>query len=277
MVKPVVKKEEEKKVQDDKNVVEAVKPISPEKVSPPINKPSTSKAAAKKDAKPAKQGNISSFFEKQLAAKTFKVQPKMEEDEPGTSEIPEKMDIDEEEPPSKRSVSPAKIKKVTTKKPPPKKPKLKTPQNKKRSRIQVMEDSSDDDEADDRKTDDDERDSKIIKFDREETPEVKERSKSPTPEKPTEQVMSIKRKAKRYVTKRFETADGFIRTEKVLEEYSASEGENEENRKKNSPPTKAIPAKKTPPTKKPSATAKPKPKDTVKTKQGSITNFFNKK
>lgn len=275
MVKPAVKKEEEKKVQDDKKVVEAVKPISPEKVSPPINKPSTSKAAAKKDAKPAKQGNISSFFEKQLAAKTFKVQPKKEEDEPGSSEIPEKMDIDEEEPPSKRSVSPAKIKKVTTKKPPPKKPKLKTPQNKKRSRIQVMEDSSDDDEADDRKTDDDERDSKIIKFDREETPEVKERSKSPTPEKPTEQVMSIKRKAKRYVTKRFETADGFIRTEKVLEEYSASEGENEENRKKNSPPAKAIPAKKTPPTKKPIATAKPK--DTVKTKQGSITNFFNKK
>lgn len=288
MMKPSVKKEEEKVVEDGKKSVETVLPISPKlkepkKVSPPPPiKPSTSKAAAKKDSKPLKMGNISSFFDKaSTATKTSSVQPKQEKvvevkKESPKNESPEAMDVDEA-PTRKRSASPVKSKKVTNKKPPQKKPKLKEPQNKKRSRIQVMEDSSED-EADDRKSDE-ERDSKIIKFDREETPETRDRSRSPTPEKQSDPVTApAKHKAKRYVTKRYETADGFIRTEKVLEEYSAGEeDENDENRKKNSPPTKAAdPVKKSPTEKKQKPTAA-KPKDTVKTKQGSIMNFFNKK
>lgn len=290
MVKPVAKTEVEKKpLRKEEPSTSVEKPVeakkeSPKKASPPTaSKPSTSKNG-KKNAQPVQSKNISSFFSKPSTStkgvnnQKTQIMPEVKkESSPEVKE--EKMEIDSMEVdsnPRKRSASPpAKSKNDTKKKPQQKKLK---PQNKKRSRIQVMDDSSEDEQEETSILDEPE--SKLIKFDREETPEPKgTRSRSPTPEeKPQTEKPSGKHKAKRWVTKRFETDDGFIRTEKVLEEYSASENEaeNDENRKKNSPPAKTKTPAKTSPEKK-SAAAKPKANGTTKTKQGSIMNFFTKK
>lgn len=299
MVKPLDKKDIKKEPTEKPIKEEPVKIIDPKKEElppkiSPESKNNTSKAGTnKKNAKPAASGkaSISSFFNKPGSKPASSTDGKKEAPvkpaeivniEPKSTPVPVK-----EEPSLKRPASPEKKKPESTKKPVAKKPKLKDPPNKKRSRIQVMEDSSEEEEEEPQI--DEQPDSKFIKFDREMTPE----RKTPSPakvvsedeemtEKPKDDVQKkAKNKAKRWVTKRFETDDGFIRTEKVLEEYSASEDEheNDENRKKNSPPqekqTTSPTMKKTPQKK---VTAKTKVKDMPKsTKQGSIMSFFAKK
>jgi hypothetical protein len=308
MVKPVDKKEIKKesevkkdKVAEKKDVnkttpkEEKIKIIEPSKeesmsvakTSPEVkasaSKTSVAAAATSKKgtAKPVAQGkaSISSFFNKGSTS-----QPKPVASTSGTKKIEPKVEVkkeEKEEVSRKRSASPEKAK-SSAKKPANKKIKLKNPPNKKRSRIQVIDDSSEE-EQEEEPQQVEEPESKFIKFDREFTPEesairspIKEED---SPEKKPEVAKGIKNKAKRWVTKRFETDDGFIRTEKVLEEYSASEDENDENRKKNSPPPPqerkaSPPSAKTSPQKK---STKSKPKDNVKGKQGSIMSFFSKK
>lgn len=288
-LKPVEKKKSTDKVVEDKKSQEAspvkIKKESPEKKSPPVAtlKPTTSNNGKKGAKTPVQKGSISSFFSKpSTSTKSANYEKKEEKQvvkrEPSPKVQEEEMEV--EPSPRKRSASPTpKSQKDITKKQPQKKLKLKEPQNKKRSRIQVMEDSSE--EEHEERSILDEPESKLIKFDREETPEPPvSRSRSPTPEeKPLKaENPSGKHKAKRWVTKRFETDDGFIRTEKVLEEYSASEDEtvNDENRKKNSPPAAkpAAPVQKSPEKK---STAAAKGNGNVKAKQGSIMSFFTKK
>ncbi|KAG5674253.1 hypothetical protein PVAND_004233 [Polypedilum vanderplanki] len=172
----------------------------------------------------------------------------------------------------------------TKKKPANKKIKLKDSSNKKRSRIQVIDDSSEEEQNEEELIN--ERESKFIKFDREFTPESNvdrspQETKEVLPENTSEVKKEPKNKAKRYVTKRFETVDGFISTERVLEEYSASEDENDENKKKNFPPKEKVSpiVEKVPQQKKSTkAKAKPKEKETIgKSKQRSIMSFFSKK
>lgn len=192
---------------------------------------------------------------------------------------------------SKRSRTPEKpkSKQQEKKKPAAKKLKIKPVQGNKRSRIRVMEDSSDDDDEEEaEKSELEEPESKFIKFDRELTPEPEEHQVNNIPEQvtPSKPVANNKHKGKRWVTKRFQTDDGFIRTERVQEEYSASEDENDENRKKNSPPKvveklekKSVEKKNS--TEKKSAEKKPPAskaaKSVAKGQQGNIRSFFPKK
>lgn len=300
MVKPLEKKEIKKEKSDeiikkekDTEKVKIVDPIKeelPQKVSPE-SKSSNSKPNAKKNgtkSQPASQGkgSISSFFSKPSNKSSTDKQKTVECVTSNIKPEPE-VKVEKEEVTSKRSASPEiNKKKDSIKKAPTKKLKLKDPANKKRSRIQVMEDSSEEEEDEPQIAD--LPDSKFIKFDREMTPEKQTRS----PEKMDvdEEVEEPKNddaknghknKAKRWVTKRFETDDGFIRTEKVLEEYSDEENEeknenNDVNIKKNSQSQEKIesPSKKTPQKK---VTPKTKVKDMPKVKQGSIMNFFSKK
>lgn len=104
-----------------------------------------------------------------------------------------------------------------------------------------------------------------------------------SPKKNGNGIPKINRKAKRTVKKRFETEDGYMRTETVIEEYTASEDENDENEKRNQTSEKKQ-------TKSESTTQKKSIKSesstekkakaaaaTNKIKQGSIMNFFTKK
>jgi hypothetical protein len=284
MVKPVVKKEikqeppQEPVVLMDVSEEDIVNPIKKETSSSQGSQNTKSKTAAKKEAKPVakNKASISSFFGNSDAKHALRIvkTAEMKIEEPT-------MNIKKEEPTKERSASPQK----TTKEPPKKraasnKLKLKDVPNKKRSRIQVVDDSSD--EEPEKQEPAKEPESKFLKFDRESTPELEETAsdspiKEELPERGPEIARGVKNKAKRWVTKRFETDDGFVRTQKVLEEYSASEDENDENRKKNSPPQeKKLPspsADKVSPQKR---SAKSKPKD-VNVKQGSIMSFFSKK
>jgi hypothetical protein len=268
IVKPAGKVEVKKEIKKSPEKVETV--VKAEK-SPEEAQASKAPAAKKgaKNQKPVQKGSISSFFSGKPGTSKATEKPKVQ---PVKVEEPEAMVVDEEsepeEKPAKRQATPKKETKKTAKK-----IKLKEPANKKRSRIRVMDDSSDEEEEE--KVDSDEPETKFIKFDREFTPE-KESSQEPPPaqEEAPEKVIG-KRKAKRWVKKRFQTEDGFMRTENVLEEYSASEEEtvNDENKKKNSPP------KKTPPTKeKQEKKSVEKKKTAAKPAQSSkITSFFTKK
>lgn len=307
MVKPLDKKEikQEKveksiKKEEETEKVKIVDPIKeelPQKVSPE-SKSTSSKPNAKKNGKnqPVTQGkgSISSFFSKP-SNKSSTVRQSTSSESTNIKKEPEIKIEMKEEVSRKRSASPEIQKKESVKKVPTKKLKLKDPQNKKRSRIQVMEDSSEEEE--DEPQTEDLPDSKFIKFDREMTPE-KQPVRSPKEMdvddeevvecKKEETKQAHKNKAKRWVTKRFETDDGFIRTEKVLEEYSDDDNENEnengnenenndDNIKKNSHSSQEkieSPTKKTPQKK---VTPKTKVKDMPKAKQGSIMNFFSKK
>ena len=95
------------------------------------------------------------------------------------------------------------------------------------------------------------------------------------------------RKAKRTVKKRYETDDGYMRTDTVIEEYTASEDENDENEKQNSSSaiekqqTKSENSTEKKLIKSESSTEK-KAKSAAtltnnKIKQGSIKSFFTKK
>ncbi|XP_070499656.1 DNA polymerase delta subunit 3-like [Chironomus tepperi] len=285
----VVKKEEET---EKVKIVDPVKEELPPKVSPE-SKSSNVKSNAKKGGnknQPAAQGkaSISSFFSKPSNKNSTDKQSPTSSESSTIKKEPEIKVEKKEEVTRKRSASPEIQKKEPAKKVPNKKLKLKDPPNKKRSRIQVMEDSSEEEEVEPQI--EDLPDSKFIKFDREMTPEKKELSPKEEMDVDEEVVESKKEetkkghknKAKRWVTKRFETDDGFIRTEKVLEEYSDDEDENknennDDNIKKNSQSqekTESPPNKKTPQKK---VTPKTKVKDMPKTKQGSIMNFFTKK
>lgn len=96
-----------------------------------------------------------------------------------------------------------------------------------------------------------------------------------------------KRRAKRTVKKRYQTEDGFMTTETVIEEYTASEDENDENEKRNPASNTDKKLNKSESTiekklnksdsnaKKAKVVAAAVPSS--KTKQGSIMSFFNKK
>lgn len=300
--KPKVKSPENK-VEISVKVEEPAKDVKLEKSSPEEPK-ATSKASSGKNhkvqlknQKPVQKGSISSFFNNKPGTSKApvaapKVQAKSEEVKDKTESkanesnakkralTPEPVaqeDSKKKQTSNKRTLTPEPVpvaqEETKKKKPAAKKIKLKEPANNKRSRIRVMQDSSDEEEE--AKSEPEEPETKFIKFDREFTPE---RESSPevvevTPEKKPE-VAKSKRKAKRWVTKRFQTDDGFMRTERVQEEYSASEGENDENKKKNSPAKpKADAVKKTPEKKK-------KPENgaqAVGKKQGNIMSFFTKK
>ena len=141
----------------------------------------------------------------------------------------------------------------------------------------------------------DEPESKFIKFDREFTPELEESSPmeiedSPpkvSPKKNGNGTARNHRKAKRTVKKRYETEDGYMRTDTVIEEYTASEDENDENEKQNSSSTtekKQIKSDNSTEKKsiKSESSTEKKAKAAAavansKTKQGSIMSFFQKK
>lgn len=260
--------------------------VKSEKKSPEDGKTAkdaTNKKVQLKNQKPVQKGSISSFFSNKSGPskpavekpKTIPVAAKKEElkkdVEPTKSR---KRSLTTERSPSPVAPKVAVIKKEVDnkKKPAAKKIKLKENPNK-RSRIRVVQDSSDEEEE---KNESDEPESKFIKFDREFTPDPEsspEKSKK-TPEKLPPAGPINKHKAKRSVTKRFQTEDGFIRTERVVEEYSASEDENDENRKKNSPQkVKAAAEVKSEGKKSPA----PKVKPVAKGKQGNIMSFFSKK
>lgn len=301
----------EKKAEPPKKIVKEAK-SSPED-SKPASKAPAGKKVQLKNQKPVKAGSISSFFSsKPGTSKAAAEKPKEQKKEvvEAVDDDVEMVEVDlkvkeskavqvkkakepkvvkdekaKEAKSKKRSLTPEPVAEVEVKKKKPaaKKIKMKDPPNKnKRSRIRVMEDSSDSEEE--AKQVEDEPDSKFIKFDREFTPEVGS-SPEATPEKKPEVGMA-KNKAKRWVTKRYQTEEGFMRTERVQEEYSASEGENDENKKKNSPVTqKTSPAikKKTPVSGRKSSEKKKKPAEAAKAapaaknKQGNIMSFFHKK
>lgn len=282
MVKPSEKKEAKIKEEKPKADVslekkfetiiiddEPTKEVKPEKQSPENGKSSKGsmpKKAQPKNQKPVQKGSISSFFSnKPGTSKAVNEKPK---------EKPVKMEEEQKVEPRKRTLSPeAPPVKESKKKTATKKIKLKELPGNKRSRIRVIQDSSDEEEE---TAEPEEPESKFIKFDREFTPdEVRSPvKKEKSPEKKPQAGLN-KHKSKRWVTKRFETEDGFIRTERVQEEYSASEDENDENKKKNSPPTKEkVPVeRKSGDKKQPNAKSAP----VNKAKQGSITRFFTRK
>ncbi|CRK94124.1 CLUMA_CG007647, isoform A [Clunio marinus] len=225
-----IKKENPKPVAISEEKV--VKEISPNK---PQQKAS-SKTANSKNQKPVTKGSISSFFNSKPSSSKASVEKPSEVVVKKEEKAPE-ADVIVVTPEKKSQKKEASKKKKTIK--------LKETANNKRSRIRVMQDSSDDDQEDEEK-DSEEPESKLIKFDREFTPERKTPCKA-SPEKTQVEAEKVKRKCKRWVTKRYQTEDGFMKTERVQEEYSASEDENDENKKKNSPPTvvkKTTPAKK---------------------------------
>lgn len=294
VIKPEVKKETkieavkspEKKVLSPKEVKE----VKTEKQSPEDGKNAKGAANKKvqlKNQKPVQKGSISSFFSNKAGPSKAtidkpKAKPPAEPQKEEPKVIVAKVDLTKSR---KRSSTPspcrspeklpvAKKEAEKKKKPAAKKMKLKEKPNNKRSRIRVMQDSSEEEEE---KSESDEPETKFIKFDREFTPETEtspvKPKESPEKQPPVDQV---KHKAKRWVTKRFQTEDGFVRTERVQEEYSASEGENEENRKKNSPPKEKAAAEKKS-TEKKTPAAKAKPAAAVKGKQGNIASFFTKK
>lgn len=246
-----------------------------EKSPAEATKTEPSKKPAAKNQKPVQKSSISSFFSNKPAAtsstSSVPSSTKVVKDEPKTlkrEKSPELIEDSQDEPPKKMK----------------KKLKLKELPNNKRSRIRVIEDSSEDDEEEQHNLDEPE--SKFIKFDREVTPdnsqerqEPKKVVTSPTPNQPADK--NKRRKAKRTVKKRFMTAGGFMRTEDVVEEYSVSEdeAENDENRKKNSPEVKKSEKKVVPvvPAEAKSSEKKKSAKNAKPTQSNKITNFFTKK
>lgn len=274
--KPLEKPKEEVKSPEKKpspvsNVAETKKQVkkSPEE-SKSVKPSANSKKIQLKHQKPVQKGGISSFFSSKPSTSKAPttVNPPVKQKEKSPVEnissddeplvVASKMKLDLT--PKKAPVS----KQVNKKKPAASKIKLKEKGTNKRSRIRVMEDSSEEEEV---KSDSDEPENKLIKFDREFTPE-RPTVAAASPEKKPEK---LKRKAKRWVTKRFQSEDGFFKTERHQEEYSASEDENDENKKKNSPTKPKVVEKKNP------SPVKAKPTQSSKTKNGSITSFFNKK
>ena len=280
--KPKVVASPEKKTETIVIADEPVKDIKAEKQSPEQAKTMKGPAAKKnqlKNQKPVQKGSISSFFGNKPGTSKVVIEKLKEKIVEKVNEKP-KIVKDEkiESKPRKRSSDEViEAKEVDKKKKPAaKKIKLKELPGNKRSRIRVMQDSSDEDEEED-SNEPEEPESKFIKFDRELTPE-EETSPVETKETPEKkpQAELNKRKSKRWVTKRYQD-NGFIRTERIQEEYSESEDENDENRKKNSPTTKEkVPAANKSAEKK-QAAVKPKPALTGKAKQGNITSFFTKK
>lgn len=140
----------------------------------------------------------------------------------------------------------------------------------------------------------DEPESKYIKFDREFTPDLEESipmviedSPKASPKKNGNDTARNHRRAKRTVKRRYETDDGYMRTDTVVEEYTASEDENDENEKRNSSSAtekkqtksgnttekKSIKSESSTEKKAKAAAANA----STKTKQGSIMSFFAKK
>lgn len=259
-------------------------PVKPEKSAEEIKSAKTEKspaevtktdnkkkpAAAAKNQKPAQKSSISSFFSSKPATSSSSV-PKSTSTKVVKDEPKPKVALKRESSPEIIPDSPPKKKKL----------KLKERPSSKRSRIRVIEDSSEDDEEDQSPLEEPE--SKFIKFDREVTPDT-------SSERAPESKMVIespqpagknKRKAKRTVKKRFMTEGGFMRTEEVVEEYSVSEdeGENDENRKKNSPEVKKAEKKVVPvaPTADKSSEKKKSAKSAKPTQSNKITNFFTRK
>lgn len=272
VTKPAAKKVEVKQkveLQTDQEPSVKVEVVKPKKTSPEEGKNNaktiTGKKAQLKNQKPVQKGSISSFFNNKPGPSKPVEKPKPEVEKPKVETMLIDEDSEEEEEVLKRKATPEKqiVKKVKAAK--EKKKQLKKSANNKRSRIRVMENSSDE-EVQDKNEDSDEPDTKFIKFDREFTPEKSATEKSPVKEPEN---VTTKRKAKRWVKKRFQTDDGFMRTENVLEEYSASEAEaeNDENKKKNSPPKPKLEKK-----------SSEKKQPAAKSAQASkITSFFTKK
>lgn len=115
--------------------------------------------------------------------------------------------------------------------------------------------------------------------------EIEDSPQKVSPKKNGNSTAKNNRKAKRTVKKRFQTEDGYMRTETVIEEYTASEDENDENEKRNSTSDKKQTKSEGTTDKKSiksesSTEKKAKAAAAVasnKTKQGSIMNFFTKK
>lgn len=247
------------------------------------SKPSTSKEVGEKPMAHENISKESKVVDKKVEKPKAVEKPKVvEKPKAIEKETPIEIDSDDDEPVAKsrkRSLTPEKPKKQEKKKPAAKKIKLKE-QRGKRSRIRVMQDSS---EEEAEKSDTEEPDSKFIKFDREFTPEPVG-TPSPVKDSPAKKTSSEvinKRKAKRWVTKRSMNDEGFMVTERVQEEYSASEGENDENKKKNSPPKEKATAEKKSSVKREKSSEQKEPpskfKPAAKGKQGNITSFFTRK
>lgn len=276
--KPEIKQEPleqppQKKIDTPPKPAEKMPEVKKEKSSPEDSKPdhkaATGKKVQLKNQKPVQKGSISSFFSNKPSTSAKPPAPKPVADKKEEEKPVEK---------AKTVANPEKAAKASDKKKETKKPakkiQLKEPTGHKRSRIRVMQDSSD--EEPEEKDDIDEPESKFIKFDREITPErdAKPIDLDESPEKEPE-VGRVKHKAKRWVTKRFQTEDGFMRTERVQEEYSASEDENDENKKKNSPvQEKSKSVKKSPAEKKRKAAAT---ETQGGKKQATMMSFFSKK
>lgn len=282
VVKPVANpevKSPQKKIETPPKPDEPTKAVKTEKSSPEEGKTATKAPAGKKiqlkNQKPVQKGSISSFFSNKPGTSKLAVEKPREKPVADKKEEVKTAEKNESKPVKSTEVVPVPAAKDSDKKKKQaaKKIKLKEPTGSKRSRIRVMQDSSDEEEE---KEDIEEPESKLIKFDREFTPEQETSTVAveDTPEKKPE-VEKTKHKAKRWVTKRFQTEDGFMRTERVQEEYSASDGENDENKKKNSPPKeKAKAVKKSPADKKKKSNVT---ETQVGKKQATMMSFFTKK
>ena len=221
MVKPVDKKvveiKKEKHVQNDSDSVETLqneKTKSTDSVKEESLADKSTKNVCKKGGASAKvaqgKASISAFFNKSSSSTRI-----AKSEEPTTSKIKEEpeFEIKREEISRKRSPTPEK-KNASEKsiKQPNKKLKLKDQPNKKRTRIQVIDDSSEEEQDEEPA---EEPESKFIKFDRELTPDETTKPDSPekiesTKIKSETTTQAAKNKAKRWVTKRFETVSTFV-------------------------------------------------------------------
>lgn len=279
----VVKESSPEVVETPQKLDESPKHVKQEKLSPEEAKSKDTKTTGKKSTlknhKPAQKGGISNFFKPGACNSASAAKPDGESlvEKESSKELKKTKELSRSK---RRSLTPdAEIPTTSVESKHKKTTQIKLKPSNKRSRIQQIEDSSEDESE----NIPEEPESKLIKFDREFTPEPEEASeimeKSPPKQIITEK---SKHKAKRWVTKRFQADDGFMKTERVLEEYTASEDENDENQKKNSPAKQnTIIEKKSTKTstkaKSPKAKSPKKAPAAGKPKQGSITSFFNRK
>ncbi|KFB45587.1 hypothetical protein ZHAS_00013575 [Anopheles sinensis] len=166
----------------------------------------------------------------------------------------------------------------------------KTANPSKKSRImEICDSSSDDEEMNGREAAEEKRKERLVEFDEEMAePEVEEKPKSPSPEKPVENDSNsanrTRGKVKKLVTKTFTDDDGYLITvkewEMVSEDESLENGTDKEAGVASTTTAPAVKSNKTPTlgsqTKAPSGEKKATP-PTPKTKQGSIMSFFAKK
>ncbi|XP_058125316.1 DNA polymerase delta subunit 3 [Anopheles ziemanni] len=165
----------------------------------------------------------------------------------------------------------------------------KTANPSKKSRIMEICDSSSDDEMNGRDAAEEKRKERLVEFDEEMAePEVEEKQKRPSPEKPVENDSNsanrTRGKVKKMVTKTFTDDDGYLITvkewEMVSEDESQENGTDKETGVATTATGPAAKSNKTPSlgsqTKAPSGEKKATP-PTPKTKQGSIMSFFAKK